>query len=344
MNKRQKRSKKNGYKHKNSRTRTKRQYGGRQYGGNDVNENESGIKNEERKGIIDNIGNKASDIASNAAGYLSNKGLRLFGLEKSGDHSESVSNINIGENLNNKIEEITNVASGVISDVSKIANKGSAVLLENVNDVLGSSKVNETVSEAASETAEIGKKLFENINEKFDNPEFKEDAKEALENTAQYSEIALKAMDKPINEAVDKLNEAGTKAFAGVASGSVKVLTDTMAAVPGVGAVVEMGKIINDASKAASAVVEAGSEAVETVSDFYIDTKKNMEEQMEQLEEKKSEALNISKRTGNSISEFQDPLKLNDGINSSDLKKGGKKTRKGFLKQKSKTKRVRFAI
>ena len=39
-----------------------------------------------------------------------------------------------------------------------------------------------------------------------------------------------------------------------------------------------LGKIINDSSKAVSAVVEAGSEATETASDLFIETNENMKE------------------------------------------------------------------
>jgi len=109
-----------------------------------------------------------------------------------------------------------------------------------------------------------------------------------------------------------------------------------MAAVPGVGAVIEVGKMLNDGTKAASAVVEAGSEAVEAASDAFIETKENVEQGLKELEEKKKLAEQISNRTTKSIDNFENPI--------STQMVGGRKTRRRLFKRKAKSKRVRFAI
>ncbi len=44
--------------------------------------------------------------------------------------------------------------------------RGSAAVLENINNILESPKVGETLSEAVSETTEIGEKILETFNEK----------------------------------------------------------------------------------------------------------------------------------------------------------------------------------
>ena len=110
-----------------------------------------------------------------------------------------------------------------------------------------------------------------------------------------------------------------------------------MAAVPGVGAFIELGKMMNDASKAASAVVEAGTEAVEAGSDAFIETKKNVEKGLKDLEEKKQMSDKISNRTIKSITEFENPI-------TSAQSAGSTKTRRKLTKRKANSKRVRFSI
>ena len=85
----------------------------------------------------------------------------------------------------------------------------------------------------------------ENINDKFDNPEFKKELSESIDNAADVAEITIKAMDKPIDAAIVKLNDAGTKAASGIGAGAIKVGTDMLGAIPGFGAIIDLGKIIN---------------------------------------------------------------------------------------------------
>jgi ABC-type transporter Mla subunit MlaD len=110
-----------------------------------------------------------------------------------------------------------------------------------------------------------------------------------------------------------------------------------MAAVPGLGAVIEIGKMLNDGSKAASAVVEAGSEAVETASDAFVETTENVKQGLQELDEKKKMAEQISNRTTKSINDFENPLPATAQA------AGGRKTKRRLFKRKAKSKRVRFA-
>jgi hypothetical protein len=313
---------------------------------------------DESKGIFDVIGDKLSGYSGKAINYVKDKGLRLVGLQPIQQPTQNTST----QEVDQKINEIGNAASEIIEDVKNVVDKGSAAVLENINDVLESPKVGETLSEAATETAEIGEKLLENFNEKLSTPELKEEAKIALDNAAQYTDIAVEAMDEPINKAIDQLNEAGTKAASGAVSGIVKVGTDAMAAVPGAGAIIEVGKIVNDASRAIGDVASAASEATSTISKVVEETSKNIDEGLDKLEEKKERMSNaftppsvnlnpgedlnklnkvggtITNRVEKSIDEFENP------VSSAPVLTGGRKTRKKFLKRKGKSKRVRFAI
>jgi hypothetical protein len=315
----------------------------------------------ESKGIMDVIGDKLSGYSGKVFNYVKDKGLRLAGLQPIKQPVENAST----QEVDQKINEIGDAASGIISDVKNVFDKGSAAIIENINDVLESPQVGETLTEAASETAEIGEKLLENFNEKLSTPELKEEAKIALDNAAQYADIAVEALDEPLNKAVDELNEAGTKAASGALSGAIKVGTDAMAAVPGLGAIIEVGKILNDGSRAVGDVATAASQATSTISKVVEETGKNIDEGIDKLEEKneglsdsmnsltpdinlKPEAtlkqlnkdgLNVSNRVDKSINQFENPVSTVPIV-----QQGGKKTRRKLFKRKGKSKRVRFSI
>jgi hypothetical protein len=272
-------------KRKLNRTKKLRKY----YGGSDLNSpKEEVVDFDKRNGIIDVLKNKLSNMALATGKYLEDKSLRLFGLQpiKKND-SESVQN----QQIDSSLENIGSAGNNVISDVESVganlvnvANKGSAAVLENINEVLGSKQVNETITEAAENTKKILEKQLETFNKPFSDPRFKELTKKSLDNVSEYADIAVDALNKPIDKAIDKLNESGEEALSGVVSGSIKVGTDALAAVPGWGAIVELGKMANDTSKAVSSVVEAGSEAATTLSDAYIETSHNIKEGLEELE------------------------------------------------------------
>ncbi len=329
------------------KNKTRKYYGGSPEG-----------NDEKSKGIFDIIGDKLSGYSGKAFEYVKDKGLRLAGLQpiKQNEVTEPNQDTTTQE-VDQKIGEISDAASELVSDAKEIGSdivnvvdKGSAAVIENINDVLENPEVGESLNEAASETAEIGEKLLENFNEKLSTPELKEETKVALENAAQYADIAVEAMDEPLNKAVDELNEAGTKAASGAISGAVKVGTDAMAAIPYLGGIIELGKIINDGSRAVGDVATAASDATTTVSKVVEETSKNINEGLEKLEEKKEGSMNtfkqlnkdglsISNRVDKSINQFENPVSSVPVV-----QKGGKKTRRKLFKRKGKSKRVRFAI
>jgi len=315
-------------KHKN-KNKTKKYYGGKSQ---KINKNEDLIG---KNGIFDIIGNKLTSFAGNTASYITSKGLRLAGLEYVKKDKENE------DKENEDKEKKDNEGSGIFSSVNKISgdivdvfDKGSAAVVENINDVLRSPKVVESTNEAIKETAEIGEKVLENLNEKLSTPEFKKETKETLDNISDYAEIAVEAANEPINKAIDNFSEAGTKAASGIVSGVIKVGTDALGAVPGAGAIVDVGKMINDTSKAVLSVVEASSDAVSTASNLVKKTSANIEEGVNELVEIKKETKQILDRTNKSLDEFVSPLN----------KGGAYKTKRTFLKNKSKSKKVRFAI
>lgn len=286
-------------------------------------------KNDERKGVIDIVEDKASSIASSAATAVADTGLRLVGLERVNKNSE---NNETDENIN----KINDNASGFISKASNVLDKTGAVILDNVNEVLGSNNVKETTEQAAEKTAEIVKESAEKFNTALDKPEVKDEVKKALENASEIGSVVVKAAEKPFNEAVDVAAKASQKATGAALSGIVKVGTDVLAAVPFFGAIIDAGKMVNDGSRAASAVFEAGSEATEAAADAFIETKKNVENGLKLLEEKKKIGDQTLNRVNTSMKEFEN--------SNTSQSAGGHKTRRRLLKRKAKSKRVRFAI
>lgn len=283
----------------------------------------STIEGTTREGIFDIIGNKISNIASSTGKTIGDTGLKIIGLERIDKSVEE-------ENSSKKIGD---AAYGIVSDVGNVVDKTGAAIIENVNEVLGSDIVEQTTEQAAEQTADIVKDTAEKFNKALNDPEVKAEVEEAIENAAEVGEIVLKAAKKPLDEAIDIAAESTKKATSAAVSGTIKVGTDALSAIPFWGAIIDLGKMVNDGSSAASAVVEAGSEAVEGASDAFIETKENVEKGLKELEEKKRMSEQISKRTINSINDYENPVMY---------QKAG--TRRRLLKRKAKSKRVRFLI
>jgi DNA-binding ferritin-like protein (Dps family) len=310
-------------------------------GGKSVVKSEVKPVKPERIGIMDSIGTKMEDLASGATSYLTNKTARLFGF-KPINTAEAMEEKT--KSLSDATKNISDSISNVTSNISSSVNNSTASLIGDMNDVLETPVVNDAVSQAADDTKEITENLMGSVNDTFDDPKFKKELSETLNNTAEIATIGIKAMDKPIDEAIDKVNEATGKALGGIAGTTIKVATDMMAAVPYVGAVIEMGKIVNDTSKGISAVVEAGSEVAETSSDLVTDSIENFKDEYKKAEDLKSsinEKSKITDRVNDSINDFEETTK-----NPTEYLKGGsgRKTRKRNLKRKGKSKRVRFHI
>jgi hypothetical protein len=256
------------YKTKNKRNkrhkRTRKYYGGSA----DVNTN-SGATFKPNEGVFNILGSKLSGFASSAFNYIEEKGLRAAGLKK-------IQDVKTDANGNTVVEDGINKASGFVSNA-----------INNVNNTLKSPEVQGSINAAAQDFSETGAKLLGNFNQLASSPAFKEQVKIAADNASDYAEIVVDAMDEPINKAMDNLNEAGTKATSGAVAGLIKVSTDAMAAVPGAGAIVEVGKMLNDGSKAVGDIVDAASNATETLSKIVTETSENIDKGLDNLEAKK---------------------------------------------------------
>jgi hypothetical protein len=349
------------------KTRRYRKY----YGGNgETTTNNSNEILKESEGIFDVIGDKLSGYTSSMFNYGKEKGLRLLGLQ-------TINPAEVTEDTNKINESVTNATEGISkigSDVVNVFDKGSAAIINNVNDVLGSEIVNGSFKEAAKDIGETSAKILHNFNEALSTPEFKEETKVAMDNAAEIAEIFIEAADKPINKAVDVLNEAGEKAASGIASGSVKAASSAAGAIPFYGSIINIGKMANDITSAAQNVVKSSNTATEAVLKAIKETNENINEGLENLEKTKHKVENLSdmptistvpkiddqniqnqmvqqggfKKINNekyqvagrimdSINEFKDPINFS-------IMKRNNKTKKHSLKGKGKSKRVRFNL
>lgn len=277
---------------------------------------------EHRTGLLDKVGDQLGSVASNLLNKAEDIGLHALGLERTYEKEERPNE------------------PGLLSNASNVMEKTSTAVLDNVNEVLDSQVVSSSVKEAGEETAAIASKLADTFNEALDDPVVQAKVEKAIEHAGEVGEVVVKAAEEPLKEAVRVGVEAGSKAMGAAASGAIRVGTDMMAAVPGLGSVIEIGKMLNDGSKAASAVMEAGTEAVETASDAFLETSEKAKEGLKALEERKRMADAITNRTSQTIQQFEQPPLLQGG---------GKKRftlfkKRGHGKQKKVTKRVRFNV
>ena len=362
---------------RNKKNKTRKYYGGSVVVPNNNLNTATDINDstDRNKGIIGLIGNELSGYSGKAVDYLKDKGLMLVGLQRI---KQPVEPDNSSQEVDQKINEIGDAASGVASDVKNVGDKVSAAIIENINDVLKNPSVGASLNEAAKETAEIGEKLLNNFNKTVSTPEFKKETKEALDNIAQISNITLEAMDKPIDDALKKMNKIETETASSVGTSAAAAAVSFASGMPGVGTLVSGVKLVDNVSSAISNVFKAVSDAKATVSKLVEETSKNIDEGLDKLEEQKDDLSSInpevpfnpdanfnpevpfnpdtnfkpeatfdnlkkvggtvSNRVKKSINQFENP------ISSVPVLTGGRKTRRKLFKNKGKSKRVRFVI
>jgi hypothetical protein len=303
----------------------------------------------ERQGVIDVLGNAAKKVASAATTMAADTALNFAGLERkktpSGEQeTEDTSNSpNYDPSIysnRGKIDLSGNEGDekqGLLCKVLDVVDRSGGLIISDINEVLASDEFKRTTEEAAKQTAQLLRESSQRFNETLDDPDVKAKLEEAIKKAGEIGEMVVKYGEKPYYQAVDIAGRAARKASSAAASGSIKVGADALSAVPFLGSVVSVGNMINDGSKAASALVEAGSEVVQSASDVFLEVKKNIEKdyKLDDLEERKKLGQQIYNRVNKSISNFQNPF----------AKKtiGGYKTRRRIFNYNGKSKRVRFA-
>ena len=287
------------------------------------------------KGVIDILKEKAYGTAQAIGETALDTGLKIVGLERISKKENYKTDENI--NTDDNIHKISDTISGVGNTIDRTG----ATVIENVNEVLDSNIVQESTTQAAKNTAEILKKSAGKFNEAINNPEVKKEVIEAIDNASEILTTGVKAMKEPISNVVEDTAETLHKTSPKFTKAAVNAFNAGMEEVPIVGTVYAWLNIINNVSKAISAATEAGTEVIESTSDAIIETKKQFDEGIKELEEKKKLGSQISNRTTQSINQFENPIPQ---YSQTQTQFGGKKTRKRLFKRRVKSKRVRFAI
>ena len=274
----------------------------------------------ERRGVIDILGNTAKDVASIGARLAADTALNFVGLERKkipmGEEKvvEDTAATNYDPSIyanRGKIDispkDNENKEPGLLCTVLDVVDRTGGLIISDLNEVLASDQFKKTTEEAGKETAALIKENAQRFNEALDNPEVKAQLEEAIKKAGEISEMVVKYGEKPYYRAVDIAGRAAQKASSAAVSGSLKVGADAISAIPFLGSVVSVGNMINDTSKAASALVEAGSEVVQSGSDVFLEIKRNIEKDynLDSLEEKKKLGQQIYNRVNKSISDFQ---------------------------------------
>jgi ABC-type transporter Mla subunit MlaD len=258
-----------------------------------------------KEGILEIAGDTALDAAEGTAAFVGKKLLRLLGLQPidSGEPAEQ------------------DAASKIASKVFNIVDDKFGDIIQKLNNFLGDKNTRANIATSSKNLVEIFKLLLQDFNKTLNDPILKEEFVIAVYILGEYTKIFADAMDEPLDEAVDLLHDAILKALGGVSSGSLKVITDFAGAVPYAGAFVDLGKAINDGSKAAISVFDAGVNAVEAGSLLVGKTSQELNQAFEQVKAKQQEASDILKRADDSIQNFvktpsQELGKVTDNLNN----------------------------
>jgi hypothetical protein len=296
---------------------------------------------EGREGIVEILGNKMKGVASSAASTLADTALRFAGLERIKDPSQY-------REEEQDVEQITESTSTPASRenydddssfgcrVLDIMDRTGGIIFNDINDLLGSDEFKQTTKQAAQQTAALIRENAKTFNDALNDPDVRLQVEEAIKKAGEISDMVVKYGEKPFNRAVDTAAKAAQKAASAAVTGTVKVGTDALSAMPFLGSVVSVGNMVNNTSKAACAMSEAGSDMVQAVSDAVIETNRSVRKGLSELEEKKKMNEQISNRINNSINNFENPTVTQTT--------GGYRTRRRFFKPTAKSRRVRIVI
>lgn len=292
-------------------------------------------------GIIDMAGN----IVKNTGEYAVEKLVRLFGFQPI--PKDEFTNNSFA--LPSIFSDSTNIASKIASNVLKMVDQKSSSIIQKLNVFLENPNTSQTFFESSKNTVEIFHRLLQKFNDTLNDPIIKEEFIITIRILGEYAKIFVSAMDGPIDESMDLINNAVSTAISGVSSGAIRVITDLVGAVPFAGPIVDVGKAVNDGSKSIGSLVNSGTKAIEAASLLIGSTSQNIIRPLQQLQEKKQQAMEIANRAQDSINQFKQPFKqlspdqslssIGQSLASTPQPiKGG--TRKNNKKNKKNTKRL----
>jgi hypothetical protein len=248
-----------------------------------------------KEGIVEIAGESAVDAAEESAAFVGKKLLRLFGLQPV-DSDEA--------------PQDKDAASKISSVLFNTIDDKFGCIIKKLNDFLGSEETRATIAESSKNLVDIFTTLLKDFNATLDDPILKEEFVVTVYILGEYTKIFADSMDEPLDEAIDLLNQAAVKALGGVSASAVKILADFAGAIPYAGAFFDLGRAVNDGSKGALSLFNAGVNSVEASSLLFGKTSQQINQAFEDVKAKQAEAGNIMQRANESIQKFvNNPLK-----------------------------------
>ena len=221
------------------------------------------------EGVIDIVGEKFLQIGTSSGKYLKDIILKTNGLTE-------INPVDSPETTNDETTpNILNCATNIAS-----------TFFESMNKMLSDPAFKSAVGESAKETAELVFALLQKFNDELSTPEMKTDVKQALDNLGDYIIIVGESMKQPLEVAGERMNEAVTIGLSGATRGFIKVATGAMSAVPGAGAIVSIGKILNDSTASIADMIKAGTNVSSTISQLVVNTNNKIKEKINDLKTK----------------------------------------------------------
>lgn len=158
-----------------------------------------------------------------------------------------------------------------VKNKSKSKSKRKSKNKSSLKKIIGGNNIdpNNVISNVVNNTTN----LAHTLNQSLSNPQIKNELETSMKNLGELAGVAVDSLKEPAHKAINIAKDEIEEATSEATSGAIKVGTDMMAAIPFWGAIVELGKIVNDGSKAFGSVVEAGTNISKAVSDAVNETK-----------------------------------------------------------------------
>jgi len=148
--------------------------------------------------------------------------------------------------------------------------------------------------------------LLQTLNNTLSDPKIRNDFKIAIQKLSIFSTIFLTAMEGPLLKSMDVLRNSAVKFAQGLSSGVIQVLVSVGGAIPFWGAILDMGRAINNSTEILVKATEAGRTTIGAVQSMVEGTKQNIDRLTNNLD--LGQHLDLSKALNNKIAKSTDAI------------------------------------
>jgi hypothetical protein len=268
--------------------------------GGETKKNPIPSSDDPRVGPFEYMGEVAGDTLDKVGDYVGSKLARGLGYKKIEDDKNK-------DQLNDAVisSELSDIAGNVnenISDVGNKLNESASALIDGINTFFENSDAPKKMSDALSNSVDIGKDIVKEASKKLNDPKVQQDLKNTIKGTANViavgADVMIDALDKPVNKFIDKGVEMGERVSNKLASSVINVGLNAAGIIPGIGEVIEGVRTIDSIAKTGSAVIDAGLKTVELGADLVSNS-------IDVINEKSGEISNAIKSVSKSVDDFK---------------------------------------